>query len=775
MEQSERRALEKQCIQEQPPPCSAACPIHVDVRGVLAALAEDDVDTALEILTKRLPFPGIIGQVCEQPCRELCNRREVGDALEIAALERACADYGSPSGRGRRLPGRGKRVAVVGGGLSGVTVAFDLTRKGHDVTLFEATEHLGGSLWETPEDVLPRDVLTGELSGALGDGAEAQLNTRIDAEGLAELGSDFDAVYLGVGRGTEASFAADLRAEVDPVTFATGQEGVFAAGRAVAETPAFIDSVSTGRRAATSIDRYLQNVSLTASREREGAYETRLYTNLEGVAPEPAVEPSALGQGYTRDEAVEEAQRCLQCECMECVKVCAYLEHYGSYPKQYVRQIYNNLSIVMGTRDANTFTNSCMLCGLCGEVCPNDLNMATVCRNARQMMVNQHRMPPSAHEFALRDMAFSNGPSARLARPAPGTETCDAIFFPGCQLSASAPGHVEQAYAYLRDVLPNVGLLLGCCGAPADWAGRVHLFEEALDAFRADYDALGGGRVILACSTCYKMFKTHLPEVPIVSLWEIFDTHGLPETAPSDAVPGPLAIHDPCTTRYDRAVQDGARSVLRTVGCELEELPLNREHTECCSYGGLLWLANRDLAEDVVQRRIAKHPADYVTYCAMCRDFFADRGKPTLHLLDVLYEQDLAARAERPGPRFSQRHDNRAELKRRLLTELWEETVPEPRDDALQLQLSEEVADRVDERLILEEDIRQVIAYAERTGNRFLNPDTGHYLAYHKPANVTYWVEYTPADDDGQDGYCVHNAYSHRMEISMEPKGEEAV
>ena len=87
----------------------------------------------------------------------------------------------------------------------------------------------------------------------------------------------------------------------------------------------------------------------------------------------------------------------------------------------------------------------------------------------------------------------------------------------------------------------------------------------------------------------------------------------------------------------------------------------------------------------------------------------------------------------------------------------------------MHLELSEEVAARVDGRLILEEDIRQVIAYAERSGNRFRNPTTGRYLAYAKPAAVTYWVEYSPT----AAGFAVHNAYSHRMEIVLQPKPAE--
>ncbi len=84
--------------------------------------------------------------------------------------------------------------------------------------------------------------------------------------------------------------------------------------------------------------------------------------------------------GYSAEEAVEEAKRCLQCECMECVKVCEFLAGFKGYPKKYIRQIYNNLSIVMGQRHGNKLINSCSICGLCKEVCPEDLHMAKCVR-----------------------------------------------------------------------------------------------------------------------------------------------------------------------------------------------------------------------------------------------------------------------------------------------------------------------------------------------------------------------------------------------------------
>lgn len=781
MEQLELHQLEDHCIQEHLPPCTAVCPIHVDVRGVLAELGRGNVAAALAVLNKTLPFPGIIGRVCDHPCQTACNRKDAGEALEIAALERACADWGGPPAALKVFPKRGKRVAVAGGGLSGLTAAFDLVRKGYTVVLFEADGRLGGSLWEISEELLPRTLLMEETRRVEALGVEIRLNAPIaDESALAELSTTFDVVYLAVGTPSAGSFGLALDAQgcvqVDPVTFVTDRAGVFAGGGMLHRSgeSSFVLAMSEGRRAAISIDRYLQKVSLTAARYNEGPYVTRLYTNTEGIEPLPAVSMSDPRAGYTQTEASQEAQRCLQCECMECVKVCEYLEHFDGYPKKYIRQIYNNLSIVKGTRYANTFVNSCSLCGLCAEVCPEDLDMGEVCRRARQIMVAQDRMPPSAHEFALRDMAFSNSDKFALTRHAPGTESSAYLFFPGCQLSASAPQQVEKTYAYLREKLSGgVGLMLRCCGAPAEWAGRTDLFEEVRAGFMADYQALGSPQVILACSSCYRIFKEYLPDVACISLWDLFDAHGLPEEA--GAVPqegrAPLAVHDPCTTRHESHIHESVRHILERLGCAVEELPLSREKTECCSYGGLMWLANPDLARDVVRRRIGESPTDYVTYCAMCRDFFAAQGKPTLHLLDLLFPLSVEGYGSegvdgaRRGPGYSQRHENRIRLKRHLLRDVWGESVEtEQGNEMIPLRFTEAVQERLEQRLILVEDIQAVIAFAEKTGTKFVNRETGHFLTHYKPNNVTYWVEYAPEGD----GFVIFNAYSHRMELVEE-------
>lgn len=776
MDQDELRKLEDRCTQEQPPNCTAACPVHVDVRAMMAETARGNFTEAAKIFKKTIPFPGIVSRVCDQPCRSVCKRKEAGEPLSVVAIEKACLDYSAEvPEKIAILPSKEQRIAIVGGGLSGLTAAFDLARKGYAVVVFEKDAHLGGSLWRFPEEKLPREIIARDLQTLERVGVEVRLNVNVGQDiSLDALEGDFEAFYIATGVGTSGVFGlstdAEGRAAVDPVTLASSHETVFAGGslrRAPGERSP-IHSIADGRIAAISIDRFLQRVSLTASRAGEGPYQTRLYTSTEGVEPLPAIEMAEPEQGYSREEAAREAARCMQCQCLECVKVCEYLNSFRAYPKKYVRQIYNNLSIVMGHRHANKLINSCSLCGLCQEVCPEDLHMGLVCKKARETLVDQGKMPPSAHDFPLRDMQFSNSEKCAFAKHQPGTSQSRFLFFPGCQLAASAPEHVRSVYSLLAGKLTGeVGFMSRCCGAPADWSGRVELFQSAREDFLTQWKEMGEPRLILACSTCYEVFKTHLPDVPIVSLWETLDGLELPETIKVEKPREVIAVHDACTTRHESAIQESVRSILHRAGYDIEELPLSREKTECCGYGGLMFFANPELAKSAIRRRIEESPRDYLTYCAMCRDYLAFSGKRTLHLLDLIFETPRDEAALRKGPVYSQRHENRVRLKNVMLRELWGETPPDAEGyETIRLNVSDELQQRMEERLILVEDLQQVIESAERTGYKLLDPDTGHFVAHLKPASVTYWVEYSRSGNE----FIIHNTYSHRMEIAEDLK-----
>ncbi len=774
MDHTKARERESQCIQEQPPECTAACPVHVNARGMIECVRKGDFSAGFAVFNRTIPFPGIIGRICDHPCQTVCKRIEAGAAIRINSLERACVEYGrATQKKPLHVTKKDKKVAIVGAGLSGLTAAFDLASKGYGVKIFEAGHVPGGRIREFDSQLLPQLIIDLDLAALKELEVVIHLNVPVangsgGGASFDEIVAGFDAVYVGPGPHAVDHLNLNLAAtpsgciKIAPVTYGTSNPKVFAGGghRYYPGDYSPITSLLDGRLAAASIDRFLQGASITAQREQDGPFATTLYTNTLGIEPLQAVPMSIKEQGYSREEAANEARRCLHCQCLECVKVCEYLAHYGSYPKRYVREIYNNDTIIMGAHLANRMVNTCALCSLCKEVCPVDLNMADICLDARQSMVKKGKMPPSTHDFALRDMQFSLSEAFYLARHEPGFSVSSALFYPGCQLSASSPHHVASIYAYLRDAIKGgVGLVLGCCGAPAAWSGQEELFHRTIQAMAEDWQRMGRPRIITACSSCYRIFKDNLPDLPVESLWTVLDNAELPRVR-SDIKPQIMALHDPCTTRHDKDVQQSIRRIIAKLGVPIKELDHHSNLTPCCGYGGLMSFANPEVADKVVNRRIRESDTDYMVYCAMCRDNFAARGKRVRHVLDLIFGAGSEDTAARKGPGYSRRHENRAKLKTELLRDLWGEKAAEG-GFGMKLIISPEVSELLEHRMILEEDLQQVLQHSEISGEKIRDPKTGHYIARHRPVSVTYWVEYSCGDT----GFIIHNSYSHRMEV----------
>ncbi len=758
MDQAELRMWEARCIQEEPPWCTAACPLHVDARAVCGHLAAGRVDEAWAALCRTLPLPGVLARICDAPCRASCLRAQRGGGLEVGALERFCAEHATRTPRVTALPSRGKTVAVCGAGLAGLAAAWDLARKGCTVTLF--THAPLEALLDRYPGRLPPAALDREMETLARLGVTLAPAPEVDRAAAEAALRTFDAVAL------DPEYCPceilDLPGS-DPVTLATDLPGLFAAPGSACRadtSPAVLAAL--GRRLANSVERHVQGASLAAGREREGVFATNLFTDISQVADlAPVPVPDA---GYGPDEARAEAARCLDCSCLECVRHCAYLAHYGSYPKVYARRVFNNEAIVMGSRQANEFINSCMLCGLCAQVCPTDFAVADLCLDARQGMVARGKMPPSAHEFALRDMAFANGPHSALARPAPGQDVSPWALFPGCQLPASDPGATARLYALARQALPQgCGLLLRCCGAPARWAGRDETAGAAAADLRQDWEGLGRPRLAVACPSCVVALRAELPEAEVHSLWEVLAEAGLP--ASPSAAGRTLAVHDPCASRHDPDQRAALRGLLDRLGVAWTEPARSGNLTECCGFGGLLVHANPPLGAAVARLRGEAAPEDFVTTCAMCRDLLARAGKRSLHLADLLAPGSDPDPAARPAPGHSQRRENRARLKEDLMRDLWPDTAecPEPEPWAgVAVSFTPEAAARLEERRILVSDVQKVLFAAERSGRFLKNAATGRRLAAHRPVAVTYWIEYEP---DAAGGFTVHNAWSHRMQV----------
>lgn len=752
------------CIQEEPVFCTDQCPVHVDVRLLMLKVQQGDFTSAFKHYQKQVLFPGIISRICDEPCKLACLRKDLDDPLSIRIIEKACVDFArTREGNRFAVPRKNKRVGIIGGGLSGLSCALNLSRKGYIVKVYEQADRIGGKLWYMNPETLPPEIISQELNFIQkNEGLEIFLNTRVDK--LDAL--DADALFVATGTDGEIFGLAcekEKRLSFHPISLESSRKGVFVGGSLLSSngSNSAINSIAQGIRAARSIERYLKNASLTEGREDEVYHRTRLRTNIPGTEKKPAVLPSNPVVGYSKEEAVQEAGRCFLCECKMCVQACQLLERYQEYPKQYITNIQQSLHLFEVV--AGRFINSCNLCGLCKEVCPTELDMSEICLSSRRILHRGGKLPAAFHDFWIRDMQFSCSERAFLSMSPPGRENSPYMFFPGCQLGASNPDYVIKTYDYLSAHLPGgVAIILGCCGAPAEWAGREALHQDEIQLVRASWEELGSPIAILACPTCYKMFQKYLPEIKTVTLWNIIKEYGLPQgTAKGKGTT--VAVYDPCSSRYDPTTQESIRRLLRQADYQIAELPYHGKYAQCCSYGGLIYSANPTLAEEIIKKRTGASPYNYVTYCTNCRDTFASDGKPAWHILDLLFGNASEGQATKKGPTLSQRRENRIVLKSRLLREIRgvNMTIDRQHYERIRLSIPTELQEKMDRELILLDDLKAVIDYAEKTGNRLFNNKSKHFIGYLQKGIITYWVEYLPR----ADSYEVINLYSHKIQI----------
>lgn len=197
------------CIQCKKPSCMEGCPVQVDIPGFIKLIKEGEFTKAIRKIWEKNSLPAICGRVCPQEiqCEGNCVLGKKGEPVAIGNLERFAADYERLHGTGElppKAPATGKKVAVIGSGPAGLTVAGDLILKGHDVTVFEAFHKGGGVLvYGIPEFRLPKDIVASELNYLERLGVKFVYNCvvgkTITIDELFEQG--YDAVFIGVGAG----------------------------------------------------------------------------------------------------------------------------------------------------------------------------------------------------------------------------------------------------------------------------------------------------------------------------------------------------------------------------------------------------------------------------------------------------------------------------------------------------------------------------------------------------------------------------------------------
>jgi hypothetical protein len=298
----------------------------------------------------------------------------------------------------------------------------------------------------------------------------------------------------------------------------------------------------------------------------------------------------------------------------------------------------------------------------------------------------------------------------------------------------------------------DAGIVLGCCGAPAYWAGDEARLRANVDETRRCWGDMGKPTMVFACATCKSLFASLLPEIPGVSLYELLADSQKP--VPTRPFPEAV-VFDPCAARNGAEMQAGVRRLAAKAGVALEELA---QPNHCCGHGGHMRVANPGLYEEITQHRAAASSRPYIVYCANCREIFATQGKECVHVLDMVFGLDADSRV----PSLQEKRDNSVRVKKELMKQIQEvDFQPEPHAwDPLTLTIGDELQKDLDKKLISAADLKEAIWAAESSGDKFCETSDGTCICSLIKTVITYWVHYR---ETAPQTYEILSAYYHRM------------
>ena len=536
--------------------------------------------------------------------------------------------------------------------------------------------------------------------------AEGRFAPTFDEDEIKML--DVDTIVFAIGQGVEGEFAKDILVQRPNSTFecdkltlqSSTNEKVFIAGDASGESVIVIQAMATGRRAAESVIRFLNNESLTEGRSIDDTWSTE--SKLENVVdwskfPErredmqevevdkrlESFEEVALG--YTDEEAKRESDRCKQCQCKKCMSECIMLNEYTDCPKnlfkEYLEKGIENMDKMIAY--------SCNECNQCTIVCPKQFDIKANFRFIKEDLAKKNKglvpleqlQPSDATQVKECDDEYCTAVTAKtkeerveMQENMPKKKT-KYVFVPGCTVPAYTPAGVENTLRHLRESLgaENVGAMLQCCGKVTYLIGENEKYEVRNKKANDILDEMGAEVIITVCPSCYADFSKTARGKKVISYWDLMrNLIGIPEASKgigegSDVV---FNFHDSCVTRNVTSHHESVRWILDELGYKWSEVERNGKNTRCCGVGGMVCSSKPKLYKEVFERRIKDFDSEHiVTYCGSCRSTMEIAGKDSIHILDLIFGEKtyMASDAKKRG--YTSEEEmwaNRLETKRRL-------------------------------------------------------------------------------------------------------------
>lgn len=347
-------------------PCQITCPAHMDIPQMNRLLAEGKFNEALQVVKQDIALPAVFGRICPAPCEGACRRKPIDGAVSICLLKRYAGDEDLESGQQWQPVVQelnGKKIAVIGAGPAGLSAAYYLALRGYKVGVYDRRDKPGGTLWKEVEaGILPEEILESEIELIRRVGVSFQVE-EIDQQSFDQLELEADAILLTTGSG-----------ENKP-ELSRDRKGTFVAGSASRHSKLAIRALGQGKEAAFSIDQFCRGEMVIGEVSTFNSRFGKLLPDevaeyMKEASKDARIEPNEVHAGFSREQVIKEASRCLHCDCrdLEKCKLRLLADEYEAKQKRFwsadrklvEKQIQQDLVIYEPSK--------CIKCGICVQI-----------------------------------------------------------------------------------------------------------------------------------------------------------------------------------------------------------------------------------------------------------------------------------------------------------------------------------------------------------------------------------------------------------------------
>lgn len=362
------------------------------------------------------------------------------------------------------------------------------------------------------------------------------------------------------------------------------------------------------------------------------------------------------------------AKECINCGT--CAGECAFLEQLGT-PGDICKEFLNNTT---RSSDSHRAIFACNLCGLCTTVCPKKLDTPGALLEIRRISQKSSQLSSSGSSICKEHhtiCSYEDRGASSLFSLHLFPEGCDAVFFPGCTLTATRASVTEAIYERLCSIDPNLGVVLDCCAKPSHDLGLDERFTRAFSRIRKILRANNIKKIYTGCPSCYASFSNHAPEFSTISVYQVLALNSIATIPSLQNWTESITIHDSCTARNVKEFRESVRTLLTGTGAEVKEMIHSGTAAICCGEGGSATFVAPDITSNwKTIRKTEANGRRVVTYCAGCSAMLGKDIKTT-HILDLLFDPEKARVGQEKVTKTPLTYASRFFLKQRLKNKIF--------------------------------------------------------------------------------------------------------